>query len=197
MSSFYVFLFLALLGTGVGLFPVPEDIIVLSAGVGVEQEVGNLFIIFAIVFAGILISDVLIFLAGKKIGAKIFEFKFFSFFINKNKVDLVHKIFQGHQKKIVFLGRFTSGFRPIVFFVAGMSDTKLKYFIVSDFLANLIYTPLFMFLGYRFSYDISRLIAGIKGIYHFIEIAIILSIVGWLLFSFSKRIFRNNNGVVK
>ena len=87
--GFYTFLFLALLGTGVGLFPIPEDIIVLSAGVGVQQQVGNIFIIFAITFMGILISDIIIFLVGEKIGRRIFEFKFVSFFLPKDKVEKV------------------------------------------------------------------------------------------------------------
>ncbi|MBU3925887.1 hypothetical protein KJ763_01825, partial [Patescibacteria group bacterium] len=53
--------------------------------------------------------------------------------------------------------------------------------------------PLLMFLGYRFAYDLSLLIKGIKHIYHAIEILLILAFVGWLVFRLSKKIFNGNN----
>ena len=136
--GFYTFLFLALLGTGVGLFPIPEDIIVLSAGVGVQQQVGNLFIVFGITFIGILISDAVIFLVGEKTGRRVFDFKFVSFFLPKDKVEKVNHIFEDHSKKAVFIGRFTSGLRPIVLFVAGMSKIKFRNFLICDILASII-----------------------------------------------------------
>lgn len=192
---FYAFLFLALLGTGVGLFPIPEDIIVLSAGAGVQQEVGNIFIVFAVTFAGIIISDTIIFLAGEKIGRRVFEIKFLSHFFPRNKIEKVNAVFTNHSKKSVFIGRFVSGLRPIVLFTAGMSKIKLKNFLIWDVLASIIYIPLLMFLGYRFAYDISRLIGGMKQIYHAIEILIIISIVSWLVFRLSKKLFNNNKSL--
>lgn len=186
---FYVFIFIALLLTGVGLFPIPEDIIVLSAGVGVQQEVGNVFIAFLVILIGIIISDLIIFWIGKKIGRKVFKMKFFSFFIPEDKVERVHKIFGDHSKKIVFLGRFASGFRPVVFFTAGMSDLQILNFIIYDLLASLIYIPLVMFLGYRFSYDIIRFFEDTRRIYHIIEVVIISAIIIWFVFKLSKKIF--------
>ncbi len=191
MQSFYIFLFLALLGTGVGLFPIPEDIIVLSAGVGIQQEIGNVFIVFAVIFLGIIISDFIIFLAGEKLGRRIFDIKFLSYFFPKDKIEKVNGIFGNHNKKIVFLGRFTSGFRPIVLFTAGMSKMKYSHFVITDILASLIYIPFLLFLGYRFSYDIAKLTRGIKEIYHSIEILLIATIVIWLVFRLSKKIFNN------
>lgn len=188
---FYTFLFLALLGTGVGLFPIPEDIIVLSAGVGIQQELGNAFAVFAIIFFGIIISDFIIFLAGEKLGRRILDIKFFSYFFPKDKIEKVSGIFGNHNKKIVFFGRFVSGFRPIVLFVAGMSKMKYGHFIITDILASLIYIPFLLFLGYRFSYDITKLTRGIKEIYHSIEILIIVTIVIWFVFRLSKKIFNN------
>lgn len=192
---FYAFLFLALLGTGVGLFPIPEDIIVLSAGVGIEEGIGNIFIVFAVALIGILISDSIIFLIGGKIGRRIFDFKFFSFFLPKEKVEKVSGFFDGHSKKLVFLGRFTSGFRPIALFAAGMSKFRFASFLFTDILASLIYIPLMLFLGFRFSYDINKLISDMRQIYHLIEILIIISIVSWLIFRLSKKVFNNGKGL--
>lgn len=174
-----------------GLFPIPEDIIVLSAGVGIQQELGNGFAVFAIIFFGIIISDFIIFLAGEKLGRRIFSIKFLSCFFPKDKIEKVNGIFGNHNKKIVFFGRFTSGFRPIVLFVAGMSKMKYGHFIITDILASLIYIPFLLFLGYRFSYDITKLTRGIKEIYHSIEILIIVTIVIWLVSRLSKKIFNN------
>ena len=72
-----------------------------------------------------------------------------------------------------------------------MSEIKPKNFILIDALASLIYIPFFVFIGYRFSYDISRLIEDMTRIYHMIEIAIILAIVGWFVLRFSKKILNN------
>jgi membrane protein DedA with SNARE-associated domain len=188
---FYIFLFLALLGTGVGLFPIPEDIIVLSAGMGLFEGLGEIFPVFLITLLGIIVSDFIIFLIGKKLGLKIFNFKFLSFLFSREKIEKVQGIFNNHGWKIIFTGRFVAGLRPVVFFTAGMSKISLISFFLTDFLASLIYIPFLLFLGYRFSYDIDRLIRGVTHIYHIIEIVIILIIVGWLIFRLSKRIFGN------
>ncbi len=179
------------MGTGVGLFPIPEDIIVLSAGIGIQQDIGNLFTTFIIVFMGVLISDSIIFFIGEKIGRRVLDFKFFSFFFPKEKVEKVSGIFDGHIRKIVFIGRFAAGFRPVVFLVAGISKLKFREFISIDILASLLYIPFIIFLGYRFSYDISRLIKNFKHFYHAIDGALILIIAGWFIFRFSKTFFNN------
>lgn len=164
-----------------GLFPIPEDIIVLSAGVGIQQELGNAFAAFAIIFFGIIISDFIIFLAGEKLGRRIFDIKFFSYFFPKDKIEKVSGIFGNHNKKIVFAGRFASGLRPVALFVAGMSKMKYGHFIITDILASLIYIPFLLFLGYRFAYDISRFIENASRFYHIIEVIIICTIVVWLI----------------
>jgi membrane protein DedA with SNARE-associated domain len=92
---------------------------------------------------------------------------------------------------LIFGGRFTSGFRPVILFTAGTSKVSYYAFLIIDFLASLIYIPFLLFLGYRFSYDIDRLVRGAMRLYHVIEIVIILIIVGWLVFRLSKRIFGN------
>lgn len=188
---FYAFLFLALLGTGVGLFPIPEDIIVLSAGIGLFEGAGEILYVFLIILTGIIVSDFIIFLIGRKLGLKIFNFKFLSFLFPREKVEKVQGIFNNHGWKIIFAGRFVAGLRSAVFFTAGMSKISLTSFFLTDFLASLIYIPFLLFLGYRFSYDIDRLVRGATHLYHLIEIVIILIIVGWLVFRLSKRIFGN------
>lgn len=190
---FYIFTFLALLGTGVGLFPIPEDIIVLSAGVGIEQEIGNPLFVSLVILIGIIISDYIIFFIGKKYGENILNIRFISFFLPKNKIERVHKLFGNHNKKAVFVGRFMSGFRPVVIFIAGSSKMKSFSFIKMDFLASIIYIPLYLFLGYRFSYDINKLIKGISNIYHSIEIIIIFIIIFWIVFRLSKNLLNGNN----
>ncbi|MEK7576028.1 MAG: DedA family protein [Patescibacteria group bacterium] len=190
---FYIFTFLALLGTGVGLFPIPEDIIVLSAGVGIEQDIGNPFIVAVVILVGIIISDFIIFFLGRKYGESILNIKFISFFLPKKKVETVHKLFDNHNKKSVFVGRFMSGFRPVVIFIAGSSKMNSSSFIEMDFLASIVYIPLYLFLGYRFSYDINRLIKGFSYVYHALEIIIILTIIFWVVFRLSKRLLNGNN----
>jgi membrane protein DedA with SNARE-associated domain len=190
---FYIFTFLALLGTGVGLFPIPEDIIVLSAGVGIEQGLGNPLVVAIVILIGIIISDFIIFFIGRKYGESILNIKFISFFLPKKKVEAVHKLFGDNNKKAVFAGRFMSGFRPVVIFIAGSSKMKSSSFIEMDFLASILYIPFYLFLGYRFSYDINRLIKGFSHVYHSLEIIIILTIIFWIVFMLSKKLLNGNN----
>ncbi|MBI4691833.1 MAG: DedA family protein [Candidatus Terrybacteria bacterium] len=192
---FYIFLFLALLGTGIGLFPIPEDLIILGAGVGLFEGEGEILPVFLVVLIGILISDSIIFYLGRKLGVRIFNLKFLSFIFPREKTERIKKLFDDHNWKIVFAGRFAAGFRPVVLFTAGLSF-KISYFffLFIDFLASLVYIPLLVFFGYRFSYNIDRWIHNTPKIYHIIEIAIIAAIVVWFIFRLSKKIF--NNGVV-
>jgi len=189
---FYVFLFLALLGTGVGFFPIPEDFIILGAGVGLFEGEGEILPAFSIILIGILISDSIIFYIGKKFGNKILNLRFLFHIFSKEKTERIKKLFDDHNWKIIFAGRFAAGFRPVVLFTAGLSSglSFLSFFFV-DFLASLIYIPFLVFLGYRFSYSIDRWIHNTFKIYHIIEIAIIVIIVIWFVFKLSKKIFNN------
>lgn len=197
---FYIFLFLALLGTGVGLFPVPEDIIVLGAGIGIFEGEGEIFLSLLVILVGILISDSIIFFAGRKIGMRIFGFKFFSYIFPRGKLERVGKLFDDHSWKMVLAGRFAAGFRPVVLFTAGLSSKLSFYsFLFADFLASLVYIPLLVFFGYRFSYSIDRWIHNTFKIYHVIEVAIIATIVIWFVFKLSKKVFNGvdkNNGKI-
>lgn len=190
---FYVFIFLVVWVAGIGVLPIPEEIIVLSAGVGIEEGVGELFLTFAVVFISLITSDYFLFWVGKKFGMKILRIKIISMVISQSKIDKVQKFFHGHNKKLIFFGRFVSGLRSISFFSAGMSKVKPAVFLWIDTLASLIYIPVLLFLGYRFSYDIARISEGMTKTYHAIEVVIIVSIIVWFFFTLSKKILNNGN----
>ncbi len=190
---FYVFIFLVVWVAGIGVLPIPEEIIVLSAGVGIEEGVGELFLTFVVVFISLITSDYFLFWVGKKFGMKILKIKIISMVISQGKIDKVQKFFHGHNKKLIFFGRFVSGLRSISFFSAGMSKVKPATFLWIDTLASLIYIPILLFLGYRFSYDIARITDGVTKTYHAIEVVIIVSIIVWFFFALSKKILNNGN----
>lgn len=190
---FYIFIFLVVWLAGIGVLPIPEEIIVLSAGVGIEQGVGKLFLTFIVVFISLITSDYFLFWVGKKFGMKILKIKIISMVISQGKIDKVQNFFDGHNKKLIFFGRFVSGLRSISFFSAGMSQVKPAVFLWIDTLASLIYIPVLLFLGYRFSYDIARITDGMTKTYHAIEVVIIVSIIVWFFFALSKKILNNGN----
>ncbi len=190
---FYIFIFLVVWLAGIGILPVPEEIIVLSAGVGIEQGVGELFLTFIVVFVSLITSDYFLFWVGKKFGLKILKIRIISMVVSQAKINKVQKLFDGHNKKLIFFGRFVSGLRSISFFSAGMSRVKPAVFLWVDILASLVYIPLLLFLGYRFSYDMARITDGMTKTYHAIEVVIIVSIIVWFAFNLSKRMLGNGN----
>lgn len=156
------------------VIPVPEEIILLVLGYLSATGKVELWILIPLVLSGLLLSDYVLYTLSKK-GNKLvtlFYTKFFAKRIERKGTDWL----ESHIGKIIFFSRFMVQLRFIGPFLAGQRQLPARKFLTYDFLALIIYVPLFLFLGSYFH-------RKIKLIVHDVAIArnIILLVVGVLI----------------
>jgi membrane protein DedA with SNARE-associated domain len=152
--------FLVLLLCGFGL-PIPEDIVLVTAGfIGADND-KSLFITIVVMYLGIVIGDGVIYFAGRKIGPRLLRTKIGEWIIHPERLDGVRNYFSKYGVGVVFVGRFMPGLRTAIFFTAGTLRFSGYKFFAMDGLAALISAPVFVYLGHwanvNFSYDLHRI----------------------------------------
>ena len=149
-----------LLLCGLGL-PLPEDIVLIAAGaLGVLDERAWLEV-SAVMYAGVMGGDSIIFLAGRFFGGRLRAAPWFQRIFPAAKQDKVEVLFERHGSTGMFLGRFLPGLRAPIFFTAGSMKVSYFKFLCFDGFAALISVPVFVWLGHwlwlTFQDDIEQL----------------------------------------
>ena len=190
LSLWGPFLLLILCGLG---FPMPEDIVLALAGFLGAQHNINLFTTIALMYAGILLGDGIIFFAGRHLGYRLLKTQWAQMLIHPERFDKVQGLFTKWGRWVVFVGRFLPGLRTPIFFTAGtLKYSPLKFFFM-DGLAALLSAPFFVWLGHwawlKFGDDFARVekAAGTTKLVILIIFVIIFVIVGVSYFAQRKK----------
>lgn len=152
--------FFVLILCGLGL-PVPEDIVLVTAGALAEMD-GRLWVeTSAIMYAGVMLGDSTIFFAGRYFGTRLRSSRWFQRGFSAKKQAKVELLFERYHSMVLFVGRFLPGLRAPIFFTAGSTRVKFWKFFCLDGLAALISVPFFVWLGHwlwrKFKDDLSEI----------------------------------------
>nr|WP_211193742.1 DedA family protein [Pyxidicoccus fallax] len=162
----YATVFGILVACGLGV-PLPEDISLILGGFLAHKGAASLPVMMVVGFAGILVGDSLIFLAGRRLGAKLGRGSegaggFFARIVTPEKRAKVEGLFEKHGQKIVCIARFMPGVRAVTYFTAGSVRMSYWSFIFWDGLAALLSAPVFIWLGFHFGGELDMLISKFK-----------------------------------
>jgi membrane protein DedA with SNARE-associated domain len=139
--------FTVLILCGLGL-PIPEDIVLIAAGaLGVLDE-RPWMEVSALMYAGVMGGDSIIFFAGRFFGSRLRMAPWFQRIFPSSKQDKVEVLFERHGSTGMFLGRFLPGLRAPIFFTAGSMKVSYLKFLCFDGFAALISVPFFVWLGH-------------------------------------------------
>jgi membrane protein DedA with SNARE-associated domain len=180
----YVFVFLVLLMCGFGL-PMPEDVILVTGGVlawlaspldsvtlvGMATDPG-LEKMAAVGLAGILAGDSVIYWMGRKLGARVAEFRLLRRLVPPEKLEEVEKRLRRRGKVVVVIARYLPGLRAPTYFAVGHSRLPYWEFLLFDGLAALVSAPLWVCLGFWFGDDIERAAREASRFGHYILLAL-------------------------
>lgn len=178
--------FLVLLLCGLGL-PVPEDIVLVSAGALGEIDGRTWMEVSALMYAGVMLGDSTIFLAGRFFGARLRGSRWFQRYFSEKKQAKVEDLFDRYHSWVLFVGRFLPGLRAPIFFTAGSTRVKFWKFFFFDGLAALISVPFFVWLGHwlwrEFKDDIAQLDRALDRTqtYTMVVAAVLLIVVAWVV----------------
>lgn len=174
-----VLVFIWLLVGSVGV-PLPEDVALITAGVLIHREVVDPTVAFAVVFAGVLGGDAILFFTARRLGPAAYETRLFRRLLPPERRARMEQAFQRHGGRMVFIGRHLAGLRAAVFAMAGINQLAPRRFFVWDALAACITVPLTVALGYFGSAHIDRVQAGIAKTEHYVFLGAALLLLGYL-----------------
>ena len=192
----YATVFGILVACGLGV-PLPEDISLILGGFLAHKGAASLSVMMVIGFAGILVGDSLIFLAGRRLGSQVGRSPtgFFARIVTPEKRAKVEGLFGLHGQKIVMIARFLPGVRAVTYFTAGSAGMSYWRFIFWDGLAALLSAPFFVWLGFHFGdkldYAIERMKEGQLMVFG------MLAVAGLAAFLWRKRVVAQRGAALK
>ncbi|MCP3142241.1 DedA family protein [Pyxidicoccus xibeiensis] len=186
----YATVFGILVACGLGV-PLPEDISLILGGFLAHKGAASLPVMMVVGFAGILVGDSLIFLAGRRLGGKLGRDSakggFFARIVTPEKRTKVEGLFTKHGEKIVCIARFMPGVRAVTYFTAGSVGMSYWRFIFWDGLAALLSAPVFVWLGFHFGGELDMLISKFKEGQYVVMGGLALIAVGYFLWRRSRQ----------
>ena len=162
----YGCIFSLLLLCGFGL-PMPEDIVLVSGGVlawlasdledvtfgGMIHDRG-LVLMVMVGLAGILAGDSIIFLAGRRFGHRLADFRPLRRIITPEKLQRVEKRIRTRGNVVVMFARFLPGLRAPTYFTVGHARMPMWEFLLFDGAAAMVSAPLWVCIGFWFGSDL-------------------------------------------
>jgi membrane protein DedA with SNARE-associated domain len=167
----YLLVFAVLLLCGFGL-PIPEDITLVAAGLMAYYGKADVYVMIGVGLAGVMLGDGAMFQIGKRLGYRVFEWKWMAKILHAERLELVKDKLRNHGYKVIFSARFMPGLRSLVFMSSGALGIPFHIFLIFDGLAALISVPAIVFSCYFFGDQINRAIGVIKNVEHGILVAI-------------------------
>ena len=189
----YVFVFVVLLLCGFGL-PMPEDVVLVTGGVlawlnsdletasfaGMLRDPGLLAMVL-VGLGGILAGDSVIYLAGRRFGHRVADFRPLRRIITPEKLELVEKKVRHLGNVVVMFARFLPGLRAPTYFTVGHSRLPYWKFLLYDGSAALISAPLWVCIGFWFGSDLEEAARMASQFSHYILLAVGVVLLGLLL----------------
>jgi membrane protein DedA with SNARE-associated domain len=120
---------------------VSEDAACLLAGAAAANGRISLSLAVLACFLGVFVGDVLLYVTGRVIGARVFDNRFVKRFISEKTRHAAAEWLQSNGAAAVFFTRFISGLRLPTYLAAGALRTDFKNFVFYFLAASAIWTP--------------------------------------------------------
>jgi membrane protein DedA with SNARE-associated domain len=146
----YVAIVALLLLTGAGL-PLPEEVVIIAAGVLSAPTVGRLepSLAGAACLTGILLGDSLMYWFGRGLGrTALREHRWFSWALNGNREEQLERIVARHGFKVFLAARFLIGLRSPLYLAMGVLRVDFRRFLLCDVVCAALVVAVFFSASY-------------------------------------------------
>jgi membrane protein DedA with SNARE-associated domain len=164
---------------GLGI-PIPEDIVLITAGWLVSRGTISFEGATLAGLLGVVSGDALLFSVGRILGRRVFELRWTQRLFPPERIEEAERRIQDHGRAICFIARFLPGLRSPVFLTAGVMRISAAVFVATDGLAALISVPLWVWFGAYFGEELEHAVEVAKRFQVWIGLAVITG-VGWYL----------------
>lgn len=176
----------ALVIAGLGL-PVPEDIMLLAAGVLVHRGEVSFVGALAACAAGVLIGDTTIFLIARKLGPAALVRRPLRWLITPSRRIQIEAMFKKRGNTIVFMGRHMAGLRAPIFAMAGINGVSLRSFWLWDGLGLCVSAPVVIGIGYKLAEELPKARAYLHEFETGVMVVLALAIIGFVVWRKLRR----------
>lgn len=142
----YPALLLLLILTGIGS-PIPEDLLLLTAGYLVYVDVFGWPVALAVCMTGVVASDLMLYAAGRHLAwhsSRLTEGRLLS----PQRLQRTTRWFGRLGDRLVFIARLIPGTRALVFVTAGVRGVPASSFLRYDMLGAALWVPSMLLVGY-------------------------------------------------
>lgn len=176
-----------LIVAGLGL-PIPEDIMLLAAGVLVQRGEVSYWGALAACAFGVWVGDTLIFLIARKLGPRALEVAPFRWLITPERRDKIEHMFDRYGNVIVFMARHMAGLRAPTFAMAGMHGMPITRFWLWDGLGLCVSAPIVIGIGYWLADNLDRAKELMQRVEFVVLAVILIAGVGFLVWRKLRRV---------
>lgn len=145
----YTNLFWLCVITGLAI-PIPEDLVVMSAGILLHEGQLTLVRTIVVVSLGMWIRDLVAYGLGRVFGDWLFDQWWSQKLFPPRKIERTRQWFHRYGVLAIVGGRLLIGMRVPVFLVAGSMRVGFRRFAWIDGIGVLLTAPVLLFLGYAF-----------------------------------------------
>jgi membrane protein DedA with SNARE-associated domain len=142
----YPALFALFLATGVGS-PVPEDVLLVGTGYLISAGVLAWPAASAVAWLGVIASDLILFVAGRRLAWHISGRSADGFF-SPARMQHATRWFDARGDVLVLLARLVPGTRAVVFVTAGVRAMRGQTFLKYDAVGALLWVPAMLWVGH-------------------------------------------------
>ena len=175
----YVAIGCLLVAGGLG-FPVPEELVQLTAGYLAEREVLALPWAIATAYAGIATGDFLFFKVAQRHGDKLLEKKHVRRLLTPARRELFERHFSRHAILTIMAARHMSGFRIPAYALAATHGVRARTFLLADAASALLSVPLVVTAGWYFAEQLDSVRHRIHQVELGLAAAVVLGVALWL-----------------
>lgn len=153
---------IGLLGLGGMGLPVPEDLVVLTAGFLSREGRIDLPVAGVSCYLGVLLGDMLLFQLGRRLGPRAMDLAPLARLLTPQRRRALEVHYSRHAVITVMAGRYAAGLRLPFFALAGASGVPWRTFLLADATAALLSVPLVLSLGWLFASTLEATHARLK-----------------------------------
>jgi membrane protein DedA with SNARE-associated domain len=177
--SSYLGVFATLCLAGLGL-PIPEEIVVVTAGVLSHQGVMRWWLALPVCLLGVVIGDIALYGIGRHFGERALALPLIRRVLDPARRVRMEAAYRKRGALIVFGARHVAGLRGAAFLTAGIVHLPFWKFLLADGIAIAYGIPLSFGLAYFFSEHVHRLMAEVHRVERWIAVVAVLVAAVWI-----------------
>jgi membrane protein DedA with SNARE-associated domain len=183
---------LGYLGTFFGMLlesaciPIPSEIVLPLAGCLCFRGDLNLIITIIVGTCGGTCGSIIAYLIGSKGGRPLVEKYADNLHLSKENIASSDAMFNKYGDKIIFFSRLLPIIRTFISLPAGIAKMNFTKFITYTLVGSAIWSTILVYLGYVMGENWQK----IRSYYHYLDVAVAVAIVGFIIY---KIVTRNKN----